>query len=93
MEESGYSLEAQLALDDAWIAYVDEFERLRDETILVDAEERDKHAKPQVPAPRYTPEQLREWLDIDPTLPSPSAMVDELLHPTPRDWASVPWEG
>jgi hypothetical protein len=93
MEESGYSLEAQLALDDAWIAYVDEFERLRDETIMVDAEERDPHAKPQVPAPAHTPEQLRAWLDIGPDQLSPSALVEQLLHPTPQDWAAVPWEG
>jgi hypothetical protein len=91
MEESGYWPETQLALDDGWTSFVEEFERLRDETILVEAEERDKHAKPMVPAPRYSPEQLKKWLDI---LPDDvvSGVVSEALQPSRRDWESVPWD-
>lgn len=93
MEESGYWPETQLALDDAWIAFVDEWERLRDETIMVEAEERDKNAKPLVPAPAHSPEQLRAWLDILPDDEIQSAIVAESLHPTRRDWENVPWDG
>lgn len=86
MDQSGYGPETQLALDDGWIAFVEEFERLRDETVMVEMEERDKHAKPMVPAPKYSRDELLRMLDLGPDDDIPSEIVAQEVHPSMWDF-------
>lgn len=86
MAESGYGPEAQIALDDSWLAFVAAFERLRDETVMVPMEERDKHAKPMVPAPKYDREFLLRVLDLGPDDEIASPLVEQAVHPSMWDF-------
>lgn len=89
MEASGYGPETQLALDDGWLAFVEEFERLREETVMVPMEERERHAKPMVPAPKYDRDMILRMLDLEPDEDIPSPLVEEAVHPS--HWDAIDW--
>lgn len=89
MEDAGYSPDTQLALDDGWLGFVQQFERMRDATHMVPMEERPKGAKPMVPAPLYSREHLLRALDIETDEPSGSRVVDNAIQPS--DWGAIDW--
>jgi len=90
MAEAGYSPDVRLALDDAYLGFVREFEQLREMTKLVDAPERDKRAKAQVPVPVYSTDDLKRFLDIPVDGPIPTRLSTlEVLDDSA--WAGVDW--
>lgn len=63
MRQAGYGPKARLAFDAAVIGFVTQFERMRDETVERPAPETRDH-RPTVLAPRYSREELLEFLGL-----------------------------
>lgn len=89
MDDAGYSPEVQLGLDDAWTAFVEDWERMRDATTMVPMQERPKGAKPMVSAPLYSRAQLLRALDIEADESPDSRVVQNALPP--GDWGAIDW--
>jgi hypothetical protein len=94
MDDAGYSAESQLALDDSYLGFVQQFERLQQATVLIDAPPRDKHAKPQIEVPAHDEDFLKAYLDIPSGKDAESAIAENAINPVLMDhlWKQVPWE-
>jgi hypothetical protein len=65
MEDDGYGPAVCLALDDAYLSFVQQFERMRDATTWVaDTERGRRRARPQKEVHVYTKDELLAFLDI-----------------------------
>jgi hypothetical protein len=65
MREDGYSSRTRQALDLMALEFGEAFERARDATVMVDAPQQPRKARPQVAKPLYTQEQLLRFLGVE----------------------------
>lgn len=89
MDEAGYGPEVCAALDDGWTAFVEEFERMRDATVMVPMKERPKGQPPMVPAPKHTTAELLRALDIETGEDVPSSRAAQAAQPL--TWEPIDW--
>jgi hypothetical protein len=65
MDDDGYGPAVCLALDDAFLSYVQQFERMRDATTWVpDPSRQHRKAKPQKEVHVYSKDEILAFLDI-----------------------------
>lgn len=88
MRQAGYGPKARLAFDAAVVGFVNQYERMRDETVERPAPETRNH-KPTVLVPKYSQAELLAFLGIEARGQEAAAGATGWMPVGDADWAAV----
>jgi hypothetical protein len=94
LDAAGYGPTVRLALDDAYLAFVQQFERMKEATTWVPDARQHRKAAPMKEVPVYTRDELLAYLDIHDDGEGYSPVIDSALDALDLSlWEQMPgWD-